>query len=292
MKSKRKFSITPYLFIAPHVILFIVFFAIPFFYGIYASFTKWNLFGDPTWVGLDNYKTILFDTESTFYRQFWSGLSHTVTFVLICVPFQILIPLVLALLLNNRPKGASVLQSIFYMPTLFSITSVILAWVFIFNRSMGLWNRLFGTDVNWYAEQPFIWIAITITTLWWVIGANLIIYVAALAGVDSSVKEAAEIDGANFLQKFWYVILPAIRFPLTYTLITSIIAQFNIYGQPLMLNNGTVADSVRVLLMYIRELAFGTGTPIAGMASAMATVLGVIIGVVSLVQLRLMSKQD
>lgn len=291
-KSKRR-KLVPYLFIAPHVIIFLIFFAIPFFYGVYASFTKWNLFNDPVWVGLDNYKTILFNKDSTFYRQFWHGLKNTVGFVLMCVPFQILLPLTLALFINQRPRGARVFQSIFYMPTLFSITSVILCWLFIFSRSQGLWNKLFGTDLNWLGEQPFVWIAITITTLWWVIGANMIIYIAALAGVDASQTEAAQIDGANFLQRFWYVTLPSIKFPLTYTLVTSIIAQFNIYGQPLMLNATlTPAESVYVLLMYIRNLAFGTGNPIAGTASAMATCLGLIIGVVSLVQLRMMREQS
>lgn len=293
LKKKKKFSITPYLFIAPHVIIFTIFFAIPFVYGVYASFTKWNLFNDPTWVGLANYQTILFNKDSTFYRQFWDGMKHTVTFVVACVPFQIIIPLFLATLLHQKPRGSSIFQSIFYMPTLFSITSVILAWLFIFNRSLGLWNHMLGTDVNWYGDQPFIWIAIVITTLWWMIGTNMIIYIAALAGVDQSIIEASEMDGANFFQKFWYVTLPSIKFPLTYTLITSIIAQFNIYGQPMMLNaTNNPAESVWVLLMYIRNLAFGTGNPIAGMASAMATLLGLVIGIVSLVQLRMMRVTD
>lgn len=290
---KRKLNLTPYLFIAPHVILFIIFFAIPFFYGIYASFTKWNLFNTPVWVGLDNYKTILFNKESTFYRQFWQGMQHTVTFVVACVPFQIILPLFLALLIHQKPRGANIFQSIFYMPTLFSITSVILSWLFIFNRSLGLWNHTFGTDVNWYGQQPFVWIAIIITTLWWVIGTNMIIYIAALAGVDPSLIEASEMDGASFMQRVWYITLPSIRFPLAYTLVTSIIMQFNIYGQPLMLNaTNNPVESVWVLLMYIRNLAFGTGTPIAGMSSAMASLLGLVIGVVSILQLRLLRSQD
>lgn len=290
---KRKLNLTPYLFIAPHVILFVIFFAIPFFYGVYASFTKWNLFNDPVWVGLDNYQTILFNKDSTFYRQFWQGMKNTIIFVVACVPFQIILPLFLALLLHQKPRGANIFQSVFYLPTLFSITSVILSWLFIFNRSLGLWNHLLGTDVNWYGEQPYVWIAIVITTLWWMIGTNMIIYIAALAGVDTSIIEASEIDGANFLQRFWYVTLPSIKFPLTYTLVTAVISQFNIYGQPLLLNaTNNPVESVYVLLMYIRNLAFGTGNPIAGMSSAMAVCLGLVIGVVSLVQLRLMREQD
>lgn len=292
VKSKSKFSITPYLFIAPHVIIFLLFFLIPMLYGIYASFTKWNLFTDPQFIGLENYKTILFNKDSTFYRQFWNGLKNTITFVIICVPFQIIIPLSIALLLNKRPKGRNLFQGIIYMPTLFSITSVTLTWLFIFNRSLGLFNNLFGTDINWYGEQPYAWITIVVTTLWWGIGGNLIIYVAALSGIDKSVLEAADLDGAKGFRRFWSITVPTIKFPLAYTIIVSVIAQFNIYGQPLMITGGGPNESTYVLLMYIRNLAFGTGNSIAGMASAMATCLGLIIGVISIIQLMLLRRRS
>lgn len=292
LKRKKKFSFTPYLFIAPHVIVFILFFLVPMIFGIFASFTKWNLFTDPKFIGLDNFETILFNKESTFYRQFWNGLKNTITFVIICVPFQIIIPLSIALLLNKRPKGRNLFQGILYMPTLFSITSVTLTWLFIFNRSLGLFNNLFGTDINWYGQQPFAWMSIVITTIWWGIGGNLIIYVAALSGIDKSVLEAADLDGAVGFKRFWNITVPTIKFPLAYTVIVSIIAQFNIYGQPLIITAGGPNESTYVLLMYIRNLAFGTGNSVAGMASAMATCLGLIIGVISVGQLLLMRRKS
>ena len=290
VKRKKKLNITPYLFIAPHIIIFIVFFLVPMIYGVYASFTKWDLFTPPIFTGLKNYKVFLTDTESVFYRQFWNGLKNTVIFVLITVPFQIAIPLMLSLLLDKRPKGRNIFQGIFYMPTLFSITSVTLTWLFIFNRSLGLFNKMFGTDINWYASQPWAWIPIVATPLWWGIGGNLIIYVAALSGIDRSVLEAADLDGADGWKRLCYITVPSIRFPLIYTLIVSVIAQFNIYGQPLMLTGGGPSESTFVLLMYIRNLAFGTGKSVAGMASAMSTCLGLIIGSVAVVQLILLRK--
>ncbi|WP_342758827.1 sugar ABC transporter permease [Kineothrix sedimenti] len=292
VKKRKKLNITPYLFIAPHVILFIVFFLVPMIYGIYASFTKWDLFTSPIFVGLKNYSVFLTNTESVFYRQFWNGLKNTVIFVLICVPFQLAIPLVLALLLNKRPKGRNIFQGIFYMPTLFSITSVTLTWLFIFNRSLGLFNKMFGTDINWYAEQPWAWITIVVTTIWWGIGGNLIIYVAALSGINKEVLEAADLDGASGWKRLRYIIVPSIQFPLVYTLIVSVIQQFNIYGQPLILTAGGPSESTFVLIMYIRNLAFGTGKSAAGMASAMSTCLGIIIGSVAVGQLILLRKNS
>ena len=243
MASKKKLKITPYLFLAPHLLMFATFFLIPMLYGIYASFTKWDLFSSPQWVGLQNYATIFTDTESTFYMQFWNGLKNTIIFVIICVPFQVLLPLIIAMLLDKRPKGRNIFQGIFYMPTLFSITSVMLTWLFIFNRSLGLFNHLFGTDINWYGEQPWAWITIVVSTVWWGLGGNLIIYVAALSGIDRAVIEAASLDGATGLKKFLHIIIPSIKFPLAYTIVVSIVAQFNIYGQPLMLTGGGPSES-------------------------------------------------
>lgn len=290
--EKRQNRAVPYLFIAPHLILFCVFFLIPLFYGIYASFTNWNLFSAPKWIGLENYRTILFDTSSTFFRQFWNGLRNTVLFVVLCVPVQIILPLVISLLLYTKPRGADIFRSIFYMPTLLSITSVTLTWLFIFNRSLGLLNHLFSIDTNWYGEQPYAWITILVTTWWWCMGTNMVIYVAALGGIDKSVIDASRIDGASGWYQMWYILLPSIRFSLTYTIVVTIISQFNIYGQPLILTGGGPKESTAVLLMYIRNIAFGTGRPIAGTASAMAVILGLIIGVVSLAQLKLMSGKE
>lgn len=292
IKRKKKFKITPYLFIAPHIILFIVFFLYPLGYGIFASFTKWNLFNQPEFIGLENYRLILFEKDSTFYRQFWNGLKNTVTFVIICVPFQIIIPLLIAQALNLKPKGHRFFQSTIYMPTLVSITAVTLTWMFIFNRTLGLFNNMLGTDINWYGEQPYAWMTIVIVTIWWIAGQNMIIYVAALEGIDKDILEAAQIDGVNMFQRFFRITLPSIRFQLVYTLVISIIQQFNIYGQPLMLTGGGPNETTFVLLMYIRNLAFGTGNSIAGVSTAMSMVLGLVICIVSIFQLILLRNRE
>jgi multiple sugar transport system permease protein len=289
MKRNRFDRFKPYFFILPHIIVFLVFFLYPMVYGIYASFTKWNMFNSPVWVGLENYKTLFFDGSSTFYRQFRAGMGNTIFFVFICVPFQILIPLILSAFLYQKPKGHAVFQSIFYMPTTFSISAVVITWLGMFYRSNGLINWTFKLDINWLGSQPFAWIAIVLVTLWWGIGMNLIIYVAAFSGVDISILESAEIDGAGSVIRFFRIMLPMIKFPLVYTIIISVISQFNIYGQPLMLT--TNLESTTVLLIYIRSLAFGSGNPIAGMASAMAVCLGLIIGVVAVIQTILLRKQ-
>jgi multiple sugar transport system permease protein len=129
-------------------------------------------------------------------------------------------------------------------------------------------------------------------TIWWTLGGNLIIYVAALNGVSKEQLEAAELDGANSITKFFRISLPSIRNQLVFTTVMTTIAQFNIYGQPLMLTGGGPNNSTRVLMMYIQENAFGSSTSVAGISSAMAILLGFVIMAVSIVQFMVIKKME
>jgi len=279
-------------FLMPHLTVFLLFFVVPIFFGIYASFTKWDIFSPPVWVGLKNYLTVLTNTESTFYRQFANGFGNTFWFVLMMVPFQIFVPLVIALALNERPFMARFFQGVFYIPTLFSISAVILTWLFILHPSYGLLNNVLGIHVNWFGDQPFAWISIVAVTTWWIIGVNMIIYVTALSNIDTAILESAKIDGVDGIRKIFAIDIPLIKFPLMFTVLATATSQFNIYGQPLLLTRGGPTQSTYVLIMYIQDLAFGSGKPIAGMASAMATLLGLFIGVFSVLQMRVLLRQE
>ena len=289
-KSRKKGSKAHYFFLAPHMLIFLIFFFIPFIYGIYISFTKWDMFSKPQWIGFENYLTLFTNKDSSFYRQFWNGFGNTLRFVIMIVPFQIAVPLIIALALYAKPKGARIFQGIIYIPTLFSISAVILTWFFILHPSYGLINKLFGLEINWFGEQPYAWTSIIIVTIWWIIGLNMVIYVAALGGIDSSIIESAQIDGAGWGRRIIHIYIPLIKFPLLFTILSATTSQFNIYGQPLMLTKGGPTESTFVLIMYIRNLAFGSGKPIAGIASAMAVVLGVVIGIFSVEQMIVLIK--
>jgi multiple sugar transport system permease protein len=287
-----KQKVVPYLFIAPHLLLFIIFFAIPAVVGIYISFTKWNIYTPPKWVGFRNYYEILFNHDSTYYMQLRNGLGNTLRFVLMSVPFCVIVPLFIAIALNTKTLGNKVFQSLFYLPNLLSISTVVLTWVFMFHRRLGPINNVFKIDINWFGTQPFTWTAIIIITVWWCIGGNLVIYLAALAGIRQDLYESASIDGANAVHKFFSITLPGLKHPLAYTLVLTTIAQFNIYGQPLMFSKGGPKATTHVMMMYIRELAFGSGQSIAGLASAMSVMLGLCILAVSTFQFILMRNND
>ncbi len=291
-RSKRKQvrrNLLPYAYVGPHIFLFIVFFITPAIYGVYAAFTKWDLFGEPVWIGLENFRVILTEEGNTYYNQLRNGLFNTFKFVLYSVPFCILVPLLLALALQSRPKGRGFFQAIYYLPALMSITTVTLAWRYMFFKSYGVMNNFFMSPHDWFTP-PYSWIMLVIVTVWWVNGGTMVIYQSALASIPQEQYEAASVDGANAWQKFRFITLPGMRYPLMYTLIMAVIAQFNIYGQPLILTAYTNQEANAVLLMYVYDNA--VRNQVAGISSAMALILGVCIMIVSFIQIRVLRKEN
>lgn len=290
----------PLAFLLPHLLAFGLFNVFPILTGIYASFTKWTLGQSPVWVGLSNYRSLLADANSMYYWQLRWGLSNTIKFVLLCVPFRILVPLALAMFLHTKCRGHKLLQTFFYLPSLLSLSVVMVSWNYMFDSNAGIVNIVLGLGkLKWTTTSPYNWIALVFITVWWGCGSNLIIYQSALAGVSAEILEAASVDGANALQKFIHVTIPSIKFPLQYTLITSVIAEFGIWGQPDMFNKGGATLEVvsgvnrqanKMIMQYIAESGFGSSGVNAGVASAMALMLGVIIFLVSMIQFRAMRR--
>ena len=281
---KKKINLWTLLFIGPYFILFIIFFLIPAVFGIAVSFTEWDMYNTPEFIGFSNYNKILFDSSSIYYDQFRIGMGNTILFVLFAVPLCVFVPLLIAVLLNMKPRGHRLFQSVLYMPTLFSISAVMIIWSFLLSLSYGPFKTWFDMSIDLKSTQPWAWICIIGVTIWWCMGSNMVIYVAALNGVPQEQLEAATIDGAGAVIRLFKIVIPNIRFQLLFTTITTIVAQFNIYGQSLMLTGGGPNNSTKVLMMYIQENAFGTGISNAGMSSAMAILMGLVIMVVSTVQ--------
>lgn len=282
-------DLLPYAYIGPHLFFFIIFFITPSIYGIYAAFTKWNLFSEPLFIGFENFQKILFETGNTYYGQFRNGLVNTLKFVIYTVPFCIIVPFSLALALNSKPRGNKFFQALYYLPSLMSISTVTLTWRYVFNTQYGVVNKFLGLTANFFMP-PHTWIMLVIVTVWWCAGGTMVIYQSALASVPQDQYEAAEVDGAGALARFVHVTLPNMRYPLMYTLITSMVAQFNIFGQPDILVGFSNDGANAVLLQYIYENAVKNQA--AGMSSAMAFLLGLIIMVVSFIQVRLMVRNN
>lgn len=284
-RRKIKKELLPYAYIAPQLFFFIIFFVTPAVYGIYAAFTKWDLFNEPVFIGLSNFKTLLFDAGNTYYKQLRNGLWNTIKFVIFSVPLCIAVPLALAVALQTKARGSKFFQALYYFPSLLSITTVALSWRYMFNSQYGVVPNFLGLKANWFAP-PYSWIVLVVVTVWWCAGGNMVIYQSALASIPKEHYEAASVDGAGPWQQFLHITIPGMKYPLTYTLVVTVVAQFNIYGQPSLLTGFNNNEANAVLLMYIQENA--VKKQVAGMSAAMAVILGCCIMIVSFIQMRVL----
>lgn len=288
----KKFNIGPYLFLVPYLFFFVLFMVVPILTGLFVSFHKWDFLSSPQFVGLRNYIR-LFTPGTIDYTEFWSALLSTFKFVIFSVPFIVTLPLILAILLNRDMKLKNTFRCIFYAPAVLSVSSVALIWVWLLDTHAGLVNyyvfKWFGERISWLTSQPYAWISLVGMTVWWVIGGNFILFLAGLQDIPKCLYEAATVDGCNGWQKFKHITIPGLKKTLIYVLIMTTIAQFNVFGQPHMVTNGGPGTSTKVVLMYIRDVAFSSYR--VGSATAMSLVLGIIMIVFSIIQFKVMNSK-
>lgn len=275
---KRQFS--GFLFAIPFLVVFTMFFIYPFFSGIVQSFQ--NKQGEFVW--FQNYHNILFNQDFTYAEDFSRGLKNTLIFVVFSVPLLIVIPLFIAILLDIKPAGYKVFRALLFMPTVFSISAVILMWKRVLEVETGFINGVLKAlnleQINFLGSQPWAWISLLVVTVWWTMGTNIVILGAGLKNIDKAVYEAASIDGASYIRTVFSVTLPLMGGQIFVVLIMTLLASFNVYGQPRMLTSGGPNHSTEVVLMVITENLFDRPY----VAAAMALMLGAIMIVISLGQ--------
>lgn len=270
-----------YLFLTPFLIAFVMFLIIPTVTGFYLSMTDYNgmSLANASFVGLDNYKAI-FDPNSYYFEDFWNSLLRTLAYVILITPAVIIIPLILSYILNTMTAGKRLIKGMFYIPVVLSVSGIATLAGWVFDQKYGLINFFLtslGFDaVPWLTDPTFAFIAIVIMTIWWTMGGNLIIYIASMQSISTEMYEAADIEGASKIKQFFKITIPSIKPQLAFTIIMSIIASFNIYGQPQVLTAGGPGDSTTSIAMFIRNTAFGS-TQAAGMASAMGIFFGIML---------------
>jgi multiple sugar transport system permease protein len=238
---------------------------------------------------LDTYVRIF--TWGTYENSlFFNGLWATLQFVVYSVPLLIVVGLGLALLVNHMPrKTRGLFRTVYFMPYAMSASVMAVIWLMMFDTNAGFINsalaKLSIQFIPWLTALPWAWVSLVVTTIWWTIGFNMIIFINALNEVPDDYYEAASLDGASAWAKFRYITLPSIRPVMLFVMITSTIASFNIYAQPFLLTRGGPGDATKVLLINVLDHAFIRKE--IGSASAMAMLMALLIMIVSVMQYRL-----
>lgn len=272
------------LFLLPNTVGFLLFSVIPVGASLVISLFDWPLIGDMRFVGFENYVR-LFTKDGVFLKV----LGNTSTYVLFYVAFNIVLAMSLALWLTTGIKGARAYRALFFIPQVTPIVATAMIWKFLFLPDFGLVNHflsMFGVpSINWLGSMDTAMAAIIIMSLWQGFGYNMVIFIAGIYGIPSSLKEAARIDGAGRIAVFRHITLPMLSPSIFFAVVMTVISSFQVFDQTLVMTAGGPGNATNTIVLYLYQNAFTYLR--MGYASAMAWVLFVIIMAVTLVQMRL-----
>lgn len=275
-------TVTAWLFLAPALILLGIFVFYPIAYLLYLSFTTGSFTQEGVqWVGLRNYLRLLVDPD------FWQVIGNTVYFTIATVIPSLILPLIIAVLLNQSIALRGLLRTVYFLPSITSLVAVGLGFRWLF-QNQGPVNELlinFGFDpINWLNSPVWAMPVLILLSTWQQIGFNMVVFLAGLQAIPQMRYEAAELDGADGLAKFLYVTLPGLRPTLLFTAITTLIFTLRSFEQVYVVTGGGPLNSTNILVYYIYEEAFARFD--FGYAAAAATILLMVTLVLVYFQLR------
>lgn len=291
--QRRREALTGYLFAAPWIFGFLVLTLGPMLFSLYASFTVYDIASPPRWIGLDNYRFI-FQHDPDFL----TSLRNTIWYVVFKTPVVILLSLFLAILMNQRVPGLKVFRTIFYMPTVITGVAAIFLWVWILSP-LGLLNNVLGylhlPQPEWFLNPTYAKPGLIIMGAWY-IGSPMLILLAGLNGIPRHLYEAAQIDGAGAIRKFWNITIPMLSPTLFFIILTNIIGAFQVFNSAYVISTSAggsssqIGDPEKSLLFYEVYLYTQFKQDLMGYASALAWILFAVVLAITLVQLWLSKK--
>jgi len=251
MKTRK---ITPYLLVAPYILHFVIFVAFPVIFSIVLTFHKWNIISPMKFSGLDNYIRLFNDT------LFLKSIMNTFVFLIIHIPLQIFVALILAEILNQKIFIRGFFRAAFFMPVVVSGVVVTMLWQQMFAFDTGLLNRVLTTigldKVGWLVDPDIAMSSIAVMATWKNVGLYVILFLVGLQTVPPHYYEAADLEGANRFQKFFYITLPMIKPTMFMVIILSTIGGFSLFIEPYIMTGGGPLNSTISAVLYIYKQGF------------------------------------
>jgi ABC-type sugar transport system permease subunit len=276
-RLKRSQRAAGYLFVLPTLALFLAFVGWPIVQTIYLSLSKWSGFGDKTFVGLDNYTRMVADPVARH------ALVVTLIFTAATTVVQTVLGIVIAVLVNEVwRKVGIVVRTILFIPGIVSFVVSGVLWKLIYDPNVGTLNRLLGAvgleglQHTWLADRGTVLPAIIVVAIWGGVGMNMLIFFAGIQGIDPGLYEAAEVDGANPLQRFLHITVPSLRVVTGIVISLGLLNGFKIFDIIYVMTGGGPNHATEVFGTYLYSLAFGSTSgslPQFGYASAFSVVV-------------------
>ena len=286
-KLFNKKNLTIFAFTSPWVIGFLSFGIYPIIISFYYSLCQYDVLREPMFIGLENYKTILYE-DAYFWKTIWNTLYYTI----FRVPINIFLSLLIAILLNRTLKASGLIRATFFLPSLISGVALSVIWIWIFNPQIGLLNTIlafFGLKGPlWLQDENWSKLSLVIMSTWSIGGGRMLVFLAALQNVNPNLYEALKLDGGNDLQCFWHITLPLISPVIFLWSVIEVIASMQIFTEAFIMTKGGPLESTLFYNLYLYNQAFENFN--MGYASALAWILLVITLIITLAQFRLSKK--
>jgi putative chitobiose transport system permease protein len=284
----KKFTLTPYLFLAPALLVIVVFIFYPIFAVVYYSFTDFSIVTPPVWIGIRNYQQLFVDPI------FWQALTHSFIYLLV-TPTLIFLCIILAIIVNRKLPGINAFRALYYIPVISGSIAVGISWRLMLDTN-GLLNSLLITfnlikdPIQWLAEPAYTLPIAMLLTTWLGLGYYMMIFLAGLQNIPQELYDAAVMDGCNGWQKHWYVSFPGLRPQITFVAVISSLAALEVFNEIFVLTGGLggILNSGVTMVFYLWQQAFRYHH--AGMASAIAMVLLVITLAFSVMNIRFLER--
>lgn len=278
---RRREVIEGYLFASPFIIGFLVFIAFPMIWAFVLMFQRYNLLRPPMFIGLTNVQDMLADPKT------WQSMWNTIYYAFVSVPLQLALAFGCAVLLNQPLRGRNFYRTALYLPVIVPIVVSAFIWQRAYHPDFGIINEMIG----WFGIPPQQWLfepllakPAFIFMRIWVMGTQMVIFLAGLQNVPQSLLEAAALDGANAWRKFWNVTVPIMTPVIFFNLIVGIIGNFQVFAPALIMTKGGPQDATLFMVLYIYRNAFEYSK--LGYAAALSWLLFVFIIILTIIQFR------
>jgi len=280
-RSRIRYALVVLAFLLPSAIPLTLFVLAPMVSAAWVSLTEWNLLAPPTFVGLDNYAKLLADPETG------AIFLHTLYYIVGYLPLVYVGGLALALALNTKLHGRSILRGVYFLPVVTSWIVVALVWRWLLNPSTGVVNTVLGwvgvDGPGWWTDPAWAMPSIIIASAWKDLGFVMVILLAGLQAIDPELLDAARVDGAGWWRRLFSVVLPLLSPSTFFVVVISLINGFQVFDQVYAMTGGGPGGATQVVVQQIYDLTFRYGA--AGEASALSWMLFVVVLAVTVVQI-------
>lgn len=286
--SGRKLRRAGWLMVTPALAHTIVWIAIPVVATFVLSFTNYEVFSAPEFIGLDNYVELW--NDDVFRKATW----NTVIYTFFTVPFSMAVAVVVAVLLNQKIRGRTAFRAAFFLPQVTATVAIAMVWLWMYNPQYGLLNALMSflglPTQAWLANPDWALWAVILVGIWQGIGMKMLIYLAALQNIDHHLYEAASMDGASSVRQFFSITLPMLKPATFFVFVVSIIGAFQVFDQVYVLTDGGPANATTMMTYEVYRAAFQDFR--MGLACAQSVVLFAFLLVLTMINRRLTGGDD